>query len=168
MDASPLIALAMTAVLAVWLWRSWVPSEGSPRVRIAPTDPILQRARERARAELPALHALLEEHRERAQIKLMVAAGAEYAGQWADVLAWDAAGATVLERGPFRERAVPWADVEDWQVELPDGTLRGGFTVVACWRIRERETGRLPSEARRELPRFLDAAAAPRTPAAPG
>ncbi len=157
MDASPLIALALTVGLGLWLWRTVVPAPPpSGPLRIAPTDPLLAAARERARAELGTFRALLRDRREHAQIKVVVP-GPEYAGQWCDVLGWDERGLRVRERGPMVERALEWADVEDWLVETEDGLVRGGFTVVAAWRVREREAGRLPAEARRELGRFVDA-----------
>ena len=155
----PLLLALVLAGVAGWRLMAMPTARPHPgRVLISPHDPLLRRARSRARATLPKLRALLSQHRARAMVKLP-RSGADgiYRGQWADILHWDDEIVRVRARGRVHERDVRWPEVEDWQVELPDGGFRGGYTVIAVWRIRERETGELPSEARRQLPRFRDA-----------
>ena len=56
------------------------------------------------------------------------------------------------------ERTVDVAidDVIDWSVEFRDGTLRGGFTNRALFRIFEREQGYLHPKFERHMARFRD------------
>ena len=49
---------------------------------------------------------------------------------------------------------VPVSDIVDWQVMFPDGTLRGGFTQQATFRIIERDRGRLPRKFAEQLARY--------------
>jgi uncharacterized protein YegJ (DUF2314 family) len=49
---------------------------------------------------------------------------------------------------------VPLTDIVDWQVMLADGSLRGGFTQQATFRIIERDRGRLPRKFAEQLARY--------------
>ena len=64
--------------------------------------------------------------------------------------------------GPFGGRFVPETlmhplqELEDWTVELRDGTIRGGFGYrVVFQRTRER-LGRLPDDLARHESRYVD------------
>ena len=46
------------------------------------------------------------------------------------------------------------AEIEDWQVELEDGTIRGGFTTLAQAEIAKREGQSVPSHVRDMLARI--------------
>ena len=49
---------------------------------------------------------------------------------------------------------IPVSDIVDWQVMVADGSLRGGFTQQATFRIIERESGTLPREYADQLNRY--------------
>jgi hypothetical protein len=49
---------------------------------------------------------------------------------------------------------IPIADIVDWQVMVADGSLRGGFTQQATFRIIERESGILPRQYAEQLGRY--------------
>jgi hypothetical protein len=60
-------------------------------------------------------------------------------------------------RGPAPgELTVPFSDLEDWQVELPDRTVRGGYTTRAEIALARREGRRLPPHIADMQPRFRD------------
>jgi uncharacterized protein YegJ (DUF2314 family) len=151
-----LIALAV----ARWLW-----ARAPAALWLAPDHPGLRAAQGRAQAtlaELRRLHALCPAE---TYVKLEVSTDAgEREHMWAQVVAWHGETLDVHFVGqPVTARA-PWtpetrraaAEIEDWQVYLPDGTIRGGFSTQAMLRVvRERE-GRLPWRLAREARRFAD------------
>jgi uncharacterized protein YegJ (DUF2314 family) len=51
---------------------------------------------------------------------------------------------------------VPVSDVTDWQIEFRDGTLRGGFTNRAMYKIFERQEGHMPARFLEQLKRFKE------------
>jgi len=67
---------------------------------------------------------------------------------------------TPLRRGrptsdpPF---TVPLADLADWQVQLPDGAIRGGFTTRLDIILARQKGLRLPVHMREMEGRFVDA-----------
>jgi hypothetical protein len=81
---------------------------------------------------------------------------------WGDLLELDGERATISLRTPpvgkmearDPRMMVPVSDVVDWQVMFPDGTLRGGFTQQATFRILERDRGRLPRKLAEQLARY--------------
>ena len=54
-----------------------------------------------------------------------------------------------------RTLTIAISEIDDWQIVLPDDTLRGGFTNRAVFRIMERE-GTLRASERKMLERFRD------------
>jgi uncharacterized protein YegJ (DUF2314 family) len=53
-----------------------------------------------------------------------------------------------------RRLTIPTADIVDWQVMVADGSLRGGFTQQATFRIMERENGSLPPQFAEQMKRY--------------
>ena len=49
---------------------------------------------------------------------------------------------------------VPIDSIVDWQVEFPDGTLRGGYSNLAFFKIYEREEGAMPPKFLEQVARF--------------
>ncbi|MBX2796203.1 MAG: hypothetical protein KTR31_01000 [Myxococcales bacterium] len=150
------IVLALVGIASWWLM---APDPPRPeQIRISPSDPLLEQARIRTRDTLGLLREHLTHRRSQVLVKFRVAGlDHEYRGQWGQVLAFDDNALTVRPSGSHASRTLTWEQVEDWQLTLPDGNVRGAFTVVAIWRIRERDAGRLPPGIERQLPRFLDA-----------
>ncbi|MHC4333564.1 MAG: hypothetical protein ACYSUP_02745 [Planctomycetota bacterium] len=48
------------------------------------------------------------------------------------------------------------SDIVDWSVEMRDGTLRGGFSDLALFKIYEREEGRMHRRFVPHVERFND------------
>jgi hypothetical protein len=67
---------------------------------------------------------------------------------------------TPLRRGrptgepPFR---MPLSDLADWQVELPDGTIRGGFTTRLDIKLAHEQGLKIPAHMLAMESRFVDA-----------
>ena len=54
------------------------------------------------------------------------------------------------------ELTVPLAELEDWQVEMPNGSIRGGFTTRAEIEIARREKRPVPAHIADMERRFID------------
>lgn len=132
---------------------------------IDPDDPLMKEARRLAAETMPALRALFPEHPHDTVVRfgLRVKSGkTEFV--WGDLLELSDSTAKVFLRTPPTEEAdipdrtltILVADIDDWQVEFRDGTLRGGFTNRAVFRITEREEDRLHPTLREELQRYRD------------
>jgi hypothetical protein len=147
------IAVMGAALVALLLLRRWLASHplGIPPMAVADDDPLLVEALARARETLPAFLALLPEHPGRAFVRL--GDGTEH--PWAQVERLDGDHLVVrVEDGAARP--VDLSAVEDWQVELPDGTIRGGFTLHAMFAIHRRDVGKVPRHLADQEARYLD------------
>ena len=51
---------------------------------------------------------------------------------------------------------LPLTALEDWQIELPDGSIRGGFTTQAQIALTREAGGRLPPHVASLEGRFID------------
>jgi uncharacterized protein YegJ (DUF2314 family) len=141
---------------------------------VAHDDPLMLAALEDARRTWSAFLGLYRDHPQTAIVKfrLRTTAG-NIENVWGDLLALDGERATVSLRTPPLGRTdvrdprmtVPVTDIIDWQVMLPDGSLRGGFTQQATFRIIERDRGRLSGKFAEQLARYrpLEAPASART-----
>lgn len=137
---------------------------------ISVNDPLMVAAIQRARATWPQFAAIYPEHREDSVVKFRLRTkSGNVENVWGDLLELDADSVLVhLHTLPVEETEiddltmrVPLSEVVDWQVVFPDGSLRGGFTQQATFRILEREHGSLPKDYAEQLLRYreLDGAA---------
>jgi len=132
-------------------------------VGIAHDDPLMVSALDEARRTWSAFLRLYGDHPQTTIVKfrLRTTAG-DVENVWGDLLELDGERATVSLRTPpvgktdVRDprMTVPLTDIVDWQVMLPDGSLRGGFTQQATFRIIERDRGRLPPKFAEQLARY--------------
>ena len=130
---------------------------------IAHDDPLMLAALDEARRTWSAFLRLYRDYPQTTIVKfrLRTTAG-EIENVWGDLLAMDGDQVTVSLRTPpvgktdVRDprMTVPLSDVVDWQVMFPDGTLRGGFTQQATFRIIERDRGRLSRKLSEQLARY--------------
>jgi uncharacterized protein YegJ (DUF2314 family) len=130
---------------------------------ISNDDPLMLAALEEAKRTWPQFLELFQEYPKDSLVKfrLRVKSG-EVENVWGDLLALDGETATTYLRTlpvgdaeiPTRRMSVPIGDIIDWQVMVPDSTLRGGFTQQATFRIMERENGTLPRELVEQLGRY--------------
>jgi hypothetical protein len=130
---------------------------------IAHDDPLMVAALAEARRTWSAFLGLYRAHPETTIVKfrLRTTAG-DIENVWGDLLELDDERATVSLRTPpvgktdvgDPRMTVPLTDIVDWQVMLADGSLRGGFTQQATFRIIERDRGRLPRKFAEQLARY--------------
>jgi hypothetical protein len=130
---------------------------------VAHDDPLMVAALDEARRTWSTFLRLYREHPETSIVKFRLrTTSGEIENVWGDLLELDAERATVSLRTPPIGKTdvrdpritVPLADIVDWQVMFPDGTLRGGYTQQATFRIIERDRGRLPHKFAEQLARY--------------
>jgi len=146
------IAAAMVAILLVRRWLVAHPFGLKP-LDVRDDDPLLREAEARARKSLPAFLRLLPDHMGRAYVKFAFATDAGTTEHlWARVEAREGDRLRVQVETPPRdhggafeaERTLAPADLEDWQIEMEDGTIRGGYTLHAMFAIHRRDVGPIP------------------------
>lgn len=134
-------------------------------IQVAPDDPLMAAAREEAKRTLPFFLELFPDHRKTSGVKFRYVNDVgvdEFL--WGELVSVDGDRARVhVKTHPVNPAAtfdpdqqIALEDILDWQVEFPDGTLRGGFSNRAMMRIVEQREGFLPRDLRRQLRRFRD------------
>jgi len=133
---------------------------------VADDDPVMEEAKRRAGETFDEFRKLYPGHHEDSMVKFRFETDKEATEfLWGDLLELTDADAKVFVRTPpvkhegefDRTMEVSVADIVDWQVELPDGNLRGGFTNRAMFKIFEREQGYMHPKFKKHVQRFLDA-----------
>lgn len=159
-------AIWITLVVAVLLLFLLVGRRGSstlfgllfPPLKIEPDDELFAMAVARAKAERARLEDLFAQRPRDTYVRLAGENGAP-APKWLRLLALDGAQMRVgpaEDAAPGAERSAPFDRLEDWQVELPDGKIRGGFTIeVQMLRAAQQYNGLPPGLARQQM-RYLD------------
>lgn len=158
MSGSLLGVFALLAAAGAMMWWLMSMPDTPPPVRFVAADPLYEAARRQARGSVDEFRRLVDAHPGRGMVKQRIdRPDGRYRGRWADVVECRAAGVVGRLRGSGRVIELGWAEIEDWQVTLPDGSFRGAFTVIAGWRIQERVLGHLPPDGVRALARFHEA-----------
>jgi uncharacterized protein YegJ (DUF2314 family) len=129
-------------------------------------DPLMLAAEEKARTTLDRFLAeLYSEHAQDSMVKFSYTnADGEIEKIWGDLLSYRDGKADVYVRTlplapkpDFESRmTVDISDIVDWSVEMRDGTLRGGFSNLALFKIYEREEGRMHPRFIPHVERFKD------------
>ena len=140
---------------------------GAPRhlgaAAVSNDDPLMLAAIAEAKRSWPKFLELFAAHPRDSIVKFRLTTKAgEIENVWGDLLELSADSATVYLRTlpvgeadiPDRRMRIPAGDIVDWQVMVPDGSLRGGFTQQATFRIIEREQGTLPRQYADQLGRY--------------
>jgi uncharacterized protein YegJ (DUF2314 family) len=131
----------------------------------ASDDPLMVAAMAKGRETLPAFLKLYPEHSDDSVVRFrFVTSKGEIEWLWGDLLSVEGDDARVYVRTPpvdhdgelERTMTVPLSDVTDWQIEFRDGTLRGGFTNRAMFKIFERQEGHMPAQFLEQLQRFKE------------
>jgi len=130
---------------------------------IAEDDPLMLSALAEAKRTWSDFLRLYPEHAEDSIVKYRVRTKeGDVENVWGDLLELRSDDATVYLRTPpvgdvdipDRRMVIPVSDIVDWQIEFQDGSLRGGFTQQATFRIIEREQGQLPRNLVEQLARY--------------
>lgn len=157
-----LLVVLISAALGAAFFRWRVRRRVTP---VAPTDPLWEAAIARARATASLMEELYRAGKE-VWVKFPVRMNeGDVEHVWGRVksISPEWLRATVEtpalnHRGQSEsEVAFPLSVLEDWQVELPDGSIRGGFGTRAQAEIARRDGLPVPRHVREMLPRFVDA-----------
>ena len=132
---------------------------------VATNDPLIVAAQARAKEMLPTFLKLAPDHLADAMVKFRfpVTEGTEQV--WAYVRAIDGNHLRVSVAHPLvdpdvavpEEQDVGVDEIMDWQIEMQDGTIRGGFTNHAMFPIHRRDGHPIPRKALAHEARFIDA-----------
>lgn len=161
-----LLALVAGATAVHHIWERLFPEFFSPgSIPVADDDPLMLEALNTARETMPRFLRMYPAHRTDSIVKfrLLTDQGVTEC-VWADLVEITKDGARVYVRTPpvhqsgqfDPSRVVPVADFIDWQIEFRDGTLRGGYTNQAVFRVFEREKGYLPPAMIPHIARFKE------------
>lgn len=160
-----IVVAGVVAVHLVWERLFASPFDHLGSMPIANDDPLMLAAIEKAKESWPQFLSIYPDHKEDSIVKFRLrTTDGEIENVWGDLLELGADTADVYLRTPpvgevdipDRRMTVPRDDIIDWQVEYHDGTLRGGFSLQATYRIFEREEGHLPPEFLEQLGRYRD------------
>jgi uncharacterized protein YegJ (DUF2314 family) len=146
------IAVGIGVVLVHQVWERFIfqPFDYLGVLPVADDDPVMLEALAAARATLPAFLRAYPHHQCESSVEFRVTTSSGRREQvWADLLEITGDTAKVFVRTPPVEDSpdfqpfmtVPVADILDWQIEFPDGTLYGGYTNRALFTIFERTEG---------------------------
>jgi uncharacterized protein YegJ (DUF2314 family) len=162
-----LVSVAIGAFAVHFLWERFVnaPFLYLGARPVSPDDPLMVEAVQKARSSLDRMRTLYPEHCTDTVVRFPLRTKSGRIEQvWGDLLELGNDTAKVYLRTPPVEDAelsdrtieVALADISDWQIEMRDGSLRGGFTNRAMFRIFEREEGAPHPAAKEQLARFKD------------
>lgn len=130
---------------------------------IDPEDPLMKEAREEGKRTFPEFAKIYPSHISNSIVKFgFLTDSGKKEFLWGDLLELNENSAKVFIRTPpvnhkgeiVREIIISTEDIIDWQVEFQDGTLRGGFTNLAMFKIFEREEGYMHPKFLEQVKRF--------------
>jgi len=146
----PIILVIVGLVVLIGVGLKYATPRATP---LSPTDPLWIEAVGRARSTLPEMFSLLDAGHE-VWVKFPVETSDAPEHVWARVIT--RSGDTLqcrIETPTIARSGQNTADlqvdaIEDWQVELEDGTVRGGFTTLAQMAIAKRDGHVVPKHVR--------------------
>ena len=133
---------------------------------ISDDDPLMKEATAQARATVSKVQELLPSRPQHCYVKIpfQTSSGAvEHV--WAGLISLDDTTITcqILSRPVHHQGDIPSpyscsaSVLEDWQVQMPDDTIRGGYTMrVMFQRARERYGDKMPKQLAAEMQRYVD------------
>jgi len=132
---------------------------------VADDDPLMLLAIKKARDELPTLRELFKEYPRGTLVKFACDTDSGQTEHvWAELIelgqeTFRARVKTlpVTHQGDFQSvQARSVTEIEDWQVELRKGQIRGGYGFQVAFHRAKEQLGRLPEEYARHEARFID------------
>jgi len=156
------VVLSLVLVHIVWGRIFADPFLALGAMAVSADDPLMLEAKRRALESFADFARIYPEHKEDSIVKFPISTsqGTEYV--WGDLLELGSDTAKVylrtLPAGEVelsdRHITIPVSSIIDWQIEFTDGTLRGGFTMQATYRIFARENGHMPRLFEEQLARY--------------
>lgn len=162
-----LVGIVVGAIAVHFVWEKLIfnPMLYLGAMPVSDDDPLMTSAKARARETIPELRDLFPEHDQDSMVKFLFHndSGTKE-NLWADLVSLSGDSAKVYIRTPpvehtgdlDRKQEILVDDIVDWQVEMRDGSIRGGFTNFAMFKIFEREEGYLHPKLRPQMQRFTD------------
>jgi uncharacterized protein YegJ (DUF2314 family) len=163
-----LVAIVFGAMAVHWVFERFFadPFLYLGSMPVASDDPLMARARQQVKETWPQFLKLYPEHKEDSCVRFEFTSDTDQVEHlWGDALEISSDHVTVFVRTPpatqkepleSQRMTIPIEKVTDWQIEFRDGTLRGGFSIRAMFKIFERSEGYLPREFKEQLDRFRD------------
>lgn len=163
------IAVSMVFILLVGMamYSAWFKKEkDNANISVLdPNDPLLLKAKEQATATIDTLQMLFPDHQEHSYIRFPYKFKDAEIHLWATLkdIAPDHADATI-EPGPYAPGFIQGNEdiqlaisrVEDWLVEMEDGSIRGGFTTQALLLSQMKQPGANTDSLQQLLDQFVD------------
>lgn len=161
-------AMILTLVVVHVVWERFVfqPFDYLGVMPVPEDDPIMNRAFDEARETLSTfIEKIYPDHREDSMVKFCYSnASGETEHLWGDLVEVESDALKVYVRTPPLEPSedfdlnvtISRDDVVDWSVEFTDGSLRGGFTNRALFKIFERQEGYMHPKFQQHMSRFKD------------
>ena len=128
-------------------------------------DPLMKEAVARAKGEMPEFLEMYPDHKSDTVVRFAFKSDdGTVEHLWGDLVEVSGDQASVFARtfpvshkGAFEPKMqVPLSALTDWQIEMRDGSLRGGYTNRAAFKMFERSEGYLHPKFKEHLDRFRD------------
>lgn len=155
-----LVAAGLAVLLLIGRW-----ARRKRASRYSPDHPLLREAIRKARSTLPTLAMLHAAGAGKSLVRLQLPLGLAIDDwPWAELVELGPAlcvlalprSAPGHESEPLVQLTVPIENLGDWLVELPDGSLRGGFTTQAELRLARQSGARRSPTINYADRRFID------------
>ncbi len=162
----PLFGAFFFVLVMRYLWKRRLRKPPKAPFELSPEDPLLLDAIQKARQSLPRMEELFAQRPRDTYVKVTIDdKQGDPVHLWGQLLQ--------LEEGMMRFKPMnqplgetdllpetlerPLADLEDWQVELADGKIHGGYTITVMFKKAKEQCENLPSEFEDQEDRYLDA-----------
>ena len=153
----PALCAGVVLVHLVWVRFFFNPYVYLAALPVAADDPLMVAARRKARETFAQFRALYPAHKQDALVKFRFQTDrGTHQDLWGKLLEIDDAKAKVYVRTLDQSQEIPTERIIDWQIEMPDGTIRGGYTNRALFQIYQREAGALHPKLAALYQRFRD------------
>lgn len=160
------VTIGVLILIGLGFYSSWFKSQKAVEnlTFINETDPLLVNAKQKGAATLPTLYALFDSMPQACYVRFPYKAEGLEVHLWAPVKELKKDYAEVeIAPGPGvpsvitekQTRQIATGQIEDWLVEMPDGTIQGGYTTQALLRAQLNKTGAPKDSILRQLQSFL-------------
>jgi uncharacterized protein YegJ (DUF2314 family) len=161
------LALIPGAFMVHWIWERFMfqPFAYLGAMPVSNDDPVMAEARAKAKETFGNFRELYPEHRSDSVVRFALKTDdGNIEKVWGDLLELEESKAKIYLRTPpvgkvnlpERTMEIAVSDIEDWQIAMRDGSIRGAYTIMALCKIFEREEGYMHPKFKEHLERFVD------------
>jgi uncharacterized protein YegJ (DUF2314 family) len=162
-----LTAIVVGAFLVHFVWENFIynPFLYLGAMPVSSDDPLMLEAVETGKSTFSKFMEIYSDHKSDSTVRFRFETDTgAIENLWGDLLEIDDNTATVYLRTPpihhngelERKMTIERDQINDWQVEFPDGTLRGGYSNRAVFKIYEREEGAIHPKLMVHFHRYKD------------